>query len=237
LAADVLQREDYLAFGLEALSYWSRLAIRASECAGCAYFPYSDYSADRGRYVRNTNLLTAMAASTLVAAMDGFRGPAPSASPRQAAMDRNTLTESDLRSLIRQNIAAEDFERRMGNKGYFGMLDPRMRARPTERERIENHAANMAVALLSIYHMIGNRQARDLAAWNYRSWRDCRNAACLSRPCRYWAADPEKCTETWTFAHCSFRTGDPLAHNMCERAIARTQKIFPNQLLFLLAGD
>lgn len=212
-AAEASRRPDLVAIGNAARSYWLRLATYPGDCGGCVLYPYSDVPADRLRSVRNTNIYLTLGIASLA----------------HAGLDDGRTVE--------RGLAAEAYERRVGNRGYFGAQDAQWRRNPAERERTENHMAGMAVALLAVHYLTRSPAALDLALWDYAVWRDCRTSACLTRPCSFWGADSDACAVTMTFVHCGFRRLDASARAGCENAIERKQYLSVNEVLFILAGD
>ena len=211
-AADALQRTDLLQLGQASLPYWARRATVHPACGNCLYFWSSANPADSNRFVRNTNIYLSLGA---------------------AAVGRS---ERDW-MLAKRSIAAESFERRMGNQGYLSALDPQWQAKPTERTRTEDHMAGMAAALLAIHHMRNDPEALDLARWNYKTWAGCTDSRCQAQKCSYWSGDPKQCKASATFVHCMFRQIDPSAKKQCEIAITNSNKLNSGELLFIVAGD
>lgn len=211
-AAEVLKNRDLLASAQAGLSYWAKRTATPPGCHGCTYFWASGNPKDNNRLIRNTNIYLALAVAA-------------------GASDPQT------RSLVTTAVAAEAFEKNNGNRGYFSVLDPQVERRPAEKERTENHMAGLATALLAIHHLSRDPLALELAKWNYSNWAHCNNQDCRTRPCSYWAADPDRCQASYTFAHCAFRKYDSNARANCERLISTGRGLSSTALLFIMTGD
>ena len=182
----------------QVLSSWQVLALPKAPCAHCLYFPTSSSANDAGRYVRNMNVFMAFGAASL-----GATGDAP-------AMQ-----------LARSAMASELAEQARGNKGYLGVLDPQWIRSKTEADRIENHAASIAVLSRQMAALTGDAafERHALAVW--QDWAFCANDRCRNAACSYWAADPARCQATHTAAHCAFRNADPRARALCQQYLAK----------------
>lgn len=211
-AAVVLNDVDLSSRIQPSLKFWASRTTTPSGCKGCTYFWPSGNPNDSNRLVRNTNIYLAL---TMATGMPDTKAPL----------------------LIATSLASEAFEKKSGNHGYYSVLDPIMMRRPLEKERTENHMAGLATALLALYHLTGQSSALELANWNYSVWARCSNQGCQTRPCSYWAADPNRCRASYTFAHCAFRKHDPNARAICDSLVSSGSRLGNTSLMFIMTGD
>jgi hypothetical protein len=202
-AGALLKRDDYIRAASNVMSYWNGLRMRKAPCPQCVYFATSDSAADDMRYVRNMSLFIAFGAVELAGATGD------SALARAAA----------------QAIESDVWERRNGNRGYLGKLDPLWTARKGENERIENHAASVALLLNSMGASLADPAANEQAYATWKDWASCDNKRCLNAGCKYWAGNAAQCQATATAAHCAFRLQDPLAREQCETYIHKVKSL------------
>ena len=197
-AAGPLRDARLLAISRQVLSSWEAMAMPQTPCRECLYFATSSHANDAGRYVRNMNVFMAFGAASLGAAGDA------------SAM-----------RVAQRALASESAEQRRGNKGYLGVLDPQWIRSRTEADRIENHAASIAVLTRQAAALTGDAELRRhaLAVWN--DWALCDNERCRKATCSYWAADPARCQATQTAAHCAFRHDDARARDLCLQYLGR----------------
>ena len=193
----------YLTVAQEVMDYWKRLQMKKAPCPNCIYFATSDSVTDEVRYIRNMNLFIAFGASQLAAA----------------------TTDKDLSELARRSIQSDVWERESGNRGYLGKLDPIWSSRPRENERIENHAASMAMLLNVMGKSLEDDKTSRLGFTVWQDWATCDNSRCLSAGCKYWAGDANKCQSTATAAHCAFRLQSPQAKSQCELLFDKTKRL------------
>ena len=201
------------AFGQRALEYWKTRSSMPKDCAGCRYFWASDVEADKNRFVRNTSQFLTLP----YAIAEGAPGKVP--------------------AVVDESLKAEAWERSRNNRGYLSALDPQWRGKATEADRIENHAASVAVLLRGIEFLTGSSAAADLARWNYETWANCSNDRCVKTGCKYWAGNPQQCATTATYAHCAFRNLIPGAKDKCLAVLNRKEPLNLNALLFIMVGD
>jgi hypothetical protein len=200
-------------FGQRALDFWKPKSSLPRECNGCRYFWASDVQADSHRFVRNTSQFIALP----FAIAEGGSGRTP--------------------SIVDESLKAEAWERSKGNRGYLSALDPQWKAKATEADRIENHAAAVGVLLRGVAFETGSAQAADLALWNYETWARCGNERCVKTGCKYWAGNPQQCAVTATYAHCAFRNVSGEAREKCLALLQRNEGLNLNALLWVMVGD
>lgn len=193
-AAGPLGEPRLLDTARQVLASWEPLATTRAPCRGCIYFPASNHANDAGRYVRNMNVFIAFGAASVGAAGDA------------KAMQ-----------IARAAMASELAEQARGNKGYLGVLDPQWIKSAAEADRIENHAASVAVLSRQIAALTGDAAIERHAIAVWKDWVGCDNDRCRGAACSYWAADPERCQATQTAAHCAFRDLEPRARELCLR--------------------
>lgn len=200
----------------EAMASWRSLQLpAASLCERCTYFATSDHANDTGRYVRNMSLFVAFGA---------------------AALARSTK-DSDLAELAQRAWRADAEERRLGNRGYLGSLDAQWRSRPSERDRIEDHSAAVAIVVEQLGRWLGSAQAQDHAKVVWQDWATCDNERCRTAGCGYWAGDAARCQGTFTAVHCAFRQGDPGAASQCLTYLDKSPRVTPMAIWALVLGD
>lgn len=182
---------------------WRPYLMPATPCPECAYFAMSNSPNDAGRYVRNMNVFMALGGASLAAAGDAEAG-----------------------QLARRLMASEIAETTRGNKGYLGYMDPGWKKNPAlESDRVENHAAAVAIISLRIGELLARNEYRQLAQRIWHEWATCDNDRCKTGTCRYWAGDPARCQATLTAAHCAFRSIDPLARERCVQYLEKIRAI------------
>ena len=201
-AAGPLRDPRLLTSARQVLSSWEALAMPKAPCRDCLYFPTSSHANDAGRYVRNMNVFMAFGAASLGAAGD--------ASAQRVAQ---------------RALASELVEQGRGNKGYLGVLDPQWIKSRTEADRIENHAASIAVLARQTAALTGDAEIRRHALAVWQDWAFCSNDRCRSATCSYWAADPARCQATQTAAHCAFRQDDARARELCLQFLGRVEGV------------
>jgi hypothetical protein len=211
-AGALLPRAAFLDTGRAVMAYWIVLQQPDSPCRDCIYFATSDSAADGERYVRNMNLFMAFGAGELGRATD----------------------DQALLQAARQALRSDVVERKAGNKGYLGRLDPIWSTRPGETDRIENHSASMALLLADMTRAIGGHDAQQQAETVYADWAHCVNERCRNAGCRYWAGDARRCQGTATAAHCAFRRLDDRARTQCETFVERVPRLSGYALWSLL---
>ncbi|HRD87080.1 MAG TPA: hypothetical protein PK752_02295 [Accumulibacter sp.] len=199
-AGALLGNKEFLTVAGQILSYWQQYTLAAVPCTGCVYYLYSDSSNDSGRYVRNVNVFMAYGAAVLGAAAGD-----PAAT-----------------HLARQAMRSELDERRVGNEGYLGRLDPQWLAKKADAsQNIENHAAAVAVLSDQIGVLLGSKEFRDHGLGVWEKWAACDNKRCRAATCKFWGGDASKCQATLTAAHCAFRKKAPLASSQCGEYLSR----------------
>lgn len=203
-AGVLLQRQDYVATASDVMAYWDRLRMKKAPCPDCVFFAASDSADDDVRYVRNMNLFIAFGASELAAAKAG---------------------DQNLSGIARRALQSDVVERRAGNRGYLGKLDPLWTSRKGEDERIENHSASVALLLNSMARTLKDPVAGEQASLIWKDWATCDNKRCRTAGCKYWAGDARQCTATATAAHCAFRLQDPLARQQCDIYIDKVHSV------------
>lgn len=203
-AGALLQRPEYIATAGDVMNYWDRLRLKKAPCPDCIFFPASDSADDDERYVRNMNLFIAFGASQLAAARPDDRA---------------------LTGTARQAIKSDVIERRAGNRGYLGRLDPLWTSRKGESERIENHSASVALLLNAMERTLRDPGAGEQAYVTWKDWATCDNKRCMTAGCKYWAGNAAQCTATATAAHCAFRLQDPLARQQCEIYVDKVKSL------------
>jgi hypothetical protein len=209
-----LTHDDHLVeMAKRSLHYWDRFRGVVPGCDRCLYYWESDVPAARHRYVRNLSLFLGFA-DAVVARVAGEAGLAATA-----------------RAVARSDI----WEESNGNHGYLGRLDP-LWQRPGEADRVENHAAAVAMLLEAIGRDAAMPEARaaGLAVW--RQFATCHNQQCRANGCDYWAADPARCDRWSTYSHCAFRQRSGLADRLCREALARAKSLSPDALIAIIAG-
>ena len=211
-AYEVTRNQSYLATAKQAMHAWSDLGSNAKDCPTCFTYWYSDQSGDRGRYVRNSNVLMGMANAWLFHATgeNGYRDRA------QAVANAE-----------RRELAA-------GNYGYFGIDDERYAKDPQgESQRIENHVPYVAKGLFDIGRVLKDPQITNASATAMRAWMACDNARCRSRDCQVWAAQPGQCQMNVTLAPCFLSSlGSPF-RQYCVQA-ADNVAVFSNYQIWAL---
>jgi hypothetical protein len=192
-----------LATAKQAFEAWRPFLIPATPCPDCAYFAMSSSPNDAGRYVRNMNVFMALGGASLAAVGDADAG-----------------------RLAKRLMASELAESARGNKGYLGFMDPGWKKNPAlEGDRIENHAAAVAVVSERIGELLASADYRQHGLRVWREWATCDNDRCRAAACRYWAGDPARCQATLTAAHCAFRSADPLARERCVQYLEKTREV------------
>lgn len=184
-----------LATARQVLAAWQSFLLPQSLCRDCLYFQTSSSPNDAGRYVRNMNVFMAFGAASVGAAGD-----------------------AEAMQVARRAMASELAESARGNQGYLGVLDPQwIRSKPDESQRIENHAASVAVLAQQMGALTEDPKVQAHAKKVWREWATCDNERCRSATCSYWAADPARCQATQTAAHCAFRSVDARARELCQQ--------------------
>jgi hypothetical protein len=200
----------------EAMASWrTRQLPAASLCERCIYFATSDHANDAGRYVRNMSLFVGLGAAALAL----------------------STKDSDLAELAQRSWRADAEERRLGNRGYLGSLDAQWRSRPSERDRIEDHSAAVAIVVEQLGRWLGSAQAQDHAKVVWQDWATCDNERCRSAGCGYWAGDAARCQGTFTAVHCAFRQSDPRAASQCLTYLDKAPRVAPMAIWALALGD
>jgi hypothetical protein len=214
-ASDVARRPEWRTPAGEAMDHWRERRLPGSVCDGCVTFAASDSAHDAGRYVRNMNLFMAFG----------------------AAQSGSIWGERSLVELARNAARADVAEREAGNRGYLGRLDPQWKARATERDRIENHSAAVAVLALEIGRTMSAGDALvQHAATVWRDWAGCDNDRCRTAGCGYWAGDARRCQATFTAAHCAFRPVDPRAAEQCRIYLDQARRLPSFAIWALILG-
>jgi hypothetical protein len=202
-ASKLLDDRALLGTAKAVFASWQPYLIPAAPCPDCAYFAMSNSPNDAGRYVRNMSVFMALAGASLDAAGDADAG-----------------------SLTRRLMASELAETARGNKGYLGFMDPGWKKNPAlEADRIENHAAAVAVVSMRVGELLDSSDYRQHGLRVWREWATCNNDRCKAATCSYWAADPARCQATHTAAHCAFRSADPLARERCTQYLEKIPAI------------
>lgn len=212
-ASKVLQDDKLGDMATESFASWKTFVLPASPCPGCVYFATSNSPNDANRYVRNMNVFVALGGAALAA-----NGSEEAASFVQRAMQ------------------SEMGERQAGNRGYLGRLDPQWKRSRSEADRIENHAAAVAVSALQMGEWLGTPEYRRYGQEIWMDWARCDNDRCRKATCNYWAADPKRCQATQTAAHCAFRSSDPAARDLCLDYLSRANAVGSFGILSLLLG-
>lgn len=182
---------------------WRPYLMSATPCPDCAYFQMSNNANDAGRYVRNMNVFMALAGASLGAAGDAQAG-----------------------QLSRRLMASDLAETAHGNKGYLGYMDPGYKKDPgLESDRIENHAASVAIVSALIGDLLGEPAFRQHGLRIWREWATCDNDRCKTSTCNYWAGDPGRCQATQTAAYCAFRSADPMARERCNQYLDKVAAV------------
>lgn len=203
-AGALLGNKGFLTMAGQALSYWQQYTLAAVPCTGCAYYLYSDDPNDSGRYVRNVNVFMAYGAAVLGAAAGD-----PAATQLASRAMRSELDE-----------------RRAGNEGYLGRLDPQWKSKQADAsQNIENHAAAMAVLSDQIGVLLASKEIRDHALGVWEKWATCDNKRCRAATCKFWGGDASKCQATLTAAHCAFRKKSLLAGSQCSEYLSRASSL------------
>lgn len=183
-----------LATARQVLAAWQSFVLPKSLCRDCLYFQTSGSANDAGRYVRNMNVFMAFGAANLGATGD-----------------------AEAMQIARRAMASELAESARGNQGYLGILDPQWMKSKKEADRIENHAASVAVLSMQMGNLLGDAKIAQHAKKIWHEWATCDNERCRNATCKYWAADPARCQATTTAAHCAFRSTDPRASESCKQ--------------------
>ncbi len=186
----------------QVLAAWQSFLLPQPLCRDCLYFQTSSSLNDAGRFVRNMNVFMAFGAASLGAAGD-----------------------AEAMQIGRRAMASELAESARGNQGYLGALDPQWVSSKQEADRIENHAASVAVLSMQMGALMGDAKVEQHAKKVWREWATCDNERCRSATCSYWAADPARCQATQTAAHCAFRGIDPLARESCQQYLDRVPAV------------
>ncbi|MER2515706.1 MAG: hypothetical protein ABTR92_04740 [Candidatus Accumulibacter phosphatis] len=214
-AGDFLGNKEFLTMAGQVLSFWQQYTLAAVPCTGCAYYLYSDHSNDSGRYVRNINVFMAYGAAVL-----GIAASDPAAT-----------------QLARRAMRSELDERRAGNEGYLGRLDPQWISKQADAsQNVENHAAAMAVLSDQIGVLLASKEFRDHGLGVWEKWATCDNKRCRTANCRFWGGDASKCQATLTAAHCAFRKKSPLASSQCGEYLSRASSLPPFGLWATIVG-
>jgi hypothetical protein len=194
-------------------SSWQPLAIKGP-CPHCIYFPISNSPNDADRYVRNMNVFMAFGAATL-----------------------GSITgNSDILAMARRTMDSELEEYRRGNRGYLGVRDPQWIKSKGEADRIENHAASVALISKEIGILLSSEEYGNYAHSAWHTWAACNNGRCRNSDCKYWAADPSRCQTTQTATHCAFRLTDDRANQLCQSYLGKVPAVGSFGLWSLLAG-
>jgi len=202
-ASKLLDDPALLSTAKAVFAAWRPYLIPATPCPDCAYFAMSNDRNDAGRYVRNMSLFMALAGASLGAAGDVQAG-----------------------QLARRLMASDIAETAHGNKGYLGYMDPAFKKNPgLESDRIENHAAAVAVVSAWIGDLLDSPEYREHGLRILREWATCDNDRCRTGTCNYWAGDPARCQATHTAAYCAFRSVDPMARQRCNEYLERIPAI------------
>lgn len=212
-AGRLLQRSAYLAAAKDVMAYWGQRRQPEAPCPACIVFAASDSAADAERYVRNQNLFMAFGAAEL----------------------GNAAGDATLTQTARQALDADIAERKAGNRGFLMRPDPIWRSRAGEADRIENHAASMALLLAQSAGPLGPNAAQQ-ALTVYRDWAGCDNQRCKTEGCRYWAGNAGLCQATATAAHCAFRKLDAAARTQCESYLQQVPTLSGYALWSVMLG-
>lgn len=208
-------RSDLLAKAQEALNYWSGFAVRATPCADCISFLYSDHPNDRGRFVRNVNIFMGYGAAVLGTA---------------------SANAGDV-AIAKQVMRADIREREAGNMGYLGMADPQWVAKRADAsQNIENHAAAMAALIYELGAKLDSPAERSHGRALWQEWAACDNKRCRAADCKVWGGDATRCQATLTATHCMFRKVDPRADAQCREYLARVAVIPSFGIWSIVAG-
>lgn len=191
-----------LATARQVLGSWQAFLLAKTPCPDCLYFQTSSSANDAGRYVRNMNVFMAFGAASLGAAGD-----------------------AEAMRIARRAMASELAESARGNKGYLGALDPQWAKSASEADRIENHAASVAVLSMQMATLMGDAKVEQHARKVWREWATCDNERCRTATCSYWAADPARCQTTQTAAHCAFRGTDARARKWCQQYLDKVPAV------------
>jgi len=199
-ATIVTGQRRYAETARQILNRWASVASERP-CRGCVLFYYSDSPNDRGRSVRNTNVLMGMA----------------------AAWTWRALRTPDMRILAEGVAATEDREARNDNRGYLGLDDDAYRKDPPRQSRrIENHAVLVAKGLVDIGWALGDRRTIGLGREVMIDWHQCRGADCSKIPCPTWSGG-ERCADAQAVMPCVL-PDDPVLGPACRRAIGRSTR-------------
>lgn len=203
-AGGLLHSDQFTSTASQIFNYWQKFTLEKPACPGCIYYLYSDDANDRGRYVRNVNVFMAFGGAALGAA---------------AHDDAAT-------NLSRQAVKSELSERRAGNHGYLGRLDPEFMAKKADSaETIENHAAAVALVMDQIGVIDHSSEAREHGLGVWREWATCNNKRCQKTTCNVWGGNATTCQATLTATHCAFRNRDPLAARNCNEYLSRASSL------------
>lgn len=201
-AGELLKDERITGDARNGLKYWdAHMMGEVPGCEGCIYYRYDDASVDRGRYVRNVNLIMGYGAAVL-------------ATQGHAA---------DAKRLAKGVVKADIWERAGGNRGYLGRLDPEWRSSTNEAQRIEYHSAFVALFSARIGEAINSADAIRHGVDVWRDWAKCANERCYTNTCAASGADATRCVESSTFVHCAFRRLDTTAADMCREVLIRSR--------------
>ncbi len=214
-ASDALRRPEWLRLAGEAMDHWRERRLPGGVCEGCVYFATSDSAYDAARYVRNMNMFMAFGAASLGA----VRG------------------DRELMDLAAKAARSDVAERTDGNRGYLGRLDPQWKARATERDRIEDHSAAVALLALDMGRTLPAGQSfveHGTTVWG--DWAGCDNDRCRTAGCGYWAGDARTCQGTFTATHCAFRRADPRAAEQCRVYLEKVARLPSFALWALMVG-
>lgn len=212
-ASKVLQDDKLGALAAESFASWRNFVLPASPCPGCIYFATSNSPNDAGRYVRNMNVFVALGGAALASVGDAEAG-----------------------GVAQRAMQSEMGERQAGNKGYLGRMDPQWKRARSEADRIENHAAAVAVSVLQMGEWLGTPEYSRYGLDIWQDWARCDNDRCRKATCNYWAADPKRCQATHTAAHCAFRSSEPRARELCLDYLSRANAVGSFGILSLLLG-
>lgn len=169
-------------------------------CKHCFYFMYSLERNDRGRFVRNVNVLMGAA----------------------AAWSWKATGDQQLLDVALRVVDTERWEDEAGNRGYFGIGDPQFRSAPQrESQRIENHVPWVAKGLLDIGRLTATQSAVALGRKAQWSWQHCKSAWTCERGCAIVGSDPERCSESATFSPCFWKNDDAELGDICTRLSKR----------------
>ena len=212
-ASKVLEDDKLGALATEGFASWKNFVLPVSPCPGCIYFATSNSPNDANRYVRNMNVFVALGGAALASVGDAEAG-----------------------GIAQRAMQSEMGERQAGNKGYLGRMDSQWKRARSEADRIENHAAAVAVSVFQMGEWLGTPEYSRYGLDIWQDWARCDNDRCRKATCNYWAADPKRCQATHTAAHCAFRSSDPAARELCLDYLSRTNAVGSFGILSLLLG-